>query len=261
MKPLKIYSFCFLLLLPSCFLRGNPFSTAKKLFSEGLCKESLQAFQKTTDKKKKHKKFAYLAARECLKKYKEPESSFLFYKVLLNEDLKKDSFLRFKEKKEIELKMAHLAFYELRNYKTAIKYYKEKLKFVPKPHEKFNIQYQMANSFFLLNKYDQSLEEIKKILLEKIRPYEKQKTKVLKGRNLIAKKKFDEAIPFFEQLIVAYPKKESFFREYLVLIYEEKKEFQAAIREVEKIQPPSSFTRQKIQSLYERLKNQPGVRL
>ncbi len=260
MKILKIFSlWVFLLLLSSCFLRKNDFSLAKRFLSKGLCEKSQQSFHKIKNKTKKQKQFAYIAAEKCLKKYKNPKTSFLFYETLLSENLKQDSFLSFKEKKQIEFKLAQLSFHDLKNYRKAIKFYKESLKYVPHPQQKFFHQYQIADSFFLLGKYDQSLEEIEKALLEVGKPQDKQKAMILKGRNLISKKIFNKAIRFFERLIVEYPKKESFFREYLALIYEEKKDFSAAIREIEKIEPPTQFTRQKIQSLYERLKNQPGI--
>ena len=261
MKVLKIFSLSLLLLLSSCFLRRDNLSFAEKFLSKGLCNKAIKSFQKIKNKKQKQKQFAQRAAKECLEKHREPKGSFLFYESLLKENLQQPSFLSFKEEKEIEFNMAQISFYDLKNYRRAIKYYKKSLKFTPLPQEKFINQYQIADSFFRLRKYDQSIEEIGKVFSKNLKSKNKQKAMILKGRNLIAKKDFDKATLFFNDLIIEYPKKEGFFREYLALVYEEKKDFLKAIREMEKVKPPTGFTRQKIKQLYERLKNQPGVNL
>lgn len=254
----KIFKLCFFLFLSSCFLRGNHFSQSQNFFNKGFCEKSYHSFYKINKKTKKHKKFAYEAAQSCLKKYKQANISLLFYELIYNESFKQDKFLNFKEKKELENLMAELSFSYLKDYNRAIKYYKEALKFVPAPKKKNSIQYHIAESFFYLKKYKQSAQEIESILNQDLPLKEKKKYFILKGSLLIAQKKFDEGLKFFQSLIKKYPKKESFFREYLALIYEERGDFLLAIKEIEKIEPATPFATKKIKQLYDRLKNQPG---
>ncbi|MGI9549205.1 MAG: tetratricopeptide repeat protein [Bdellovibrionales bacterium] len=206
------------------------------------------------------KKFAYKAAALCLEKYKKPIAAALFYERLLLEQLNAPEILSFKEKKEVESSLAEIYFYDLKSYRKAIRYYKESLEFTPYPKKKYQYQYQIAKSFFLLHKYEQSLRELQGISKKLLSLEDRASIDILKSSIYIAQKNFKKAIPFLKQQIKKYPHKKSLFRESLALIYEEKKQFRLAIRELEKISPPTPFVRQKINWLYDRFRNQPGVR-
>jgi len=257
MKTMKIFSLCCCLLVSSCIFKKTNFSLAQKFLTKNNCKKAYLFFQQLEPKTKAHKTFALQATKKCT----DSKITFLFYESLLHESLKQDSFLTLKETKNIQFKLAQIAFYDLKMYRTAIKYYKESLKFALNPKQKFIRQYKIAQSFFLIHKYDQCLFEIKKMSFKDIPLELKQKALILKGRTFISQKNFKKAIPLFQQLIQKDPKKAALFREYLVLIYEEKKDFRSAIQEIQKIDPPNNFTREKTKYFYERLKNQPGSRL
>lgn len=163
-----------------------------------------------------------------------------------------------KKTKEGELKSAELAFYQLKDYEKALKYFHRLLKKPLKPGEKFFIQYHIAESYFYLQKYSQAQREIGKSFSKGLSLSDRKKAWALKARIFMAGKDFEPAIELFQSQIKKFPEEESFFREYLALIYESKNDFFSAIEELEKIKSQNSFIRQKIQRLRERQNNQPG---
>ena len=248
-----------LLSLSSCTLFHQSLFQPKRYLKKGFCKKSFESFQKINKQAHKHKQFAFAAAEICLKKYSKPESSFLFYDFLYNEALRGDHLLSPEEIHNLEKNLADISFVYLKKYETAIRFYKKQLKNTKNPEEIEDIKYNIAESFFHLKKYDQSLLEIDNLLEQVKNPQTTRKSFVLKGRLFLAQQKIDEAVLLFTRLIQKYPKQTKFFREYLALIYEERKEFVLAIKEMEKISPADSFVRSRIKRLQKRLDAQPGV--
>ncbi len=182
------------------------------------------------------------------------KTAFLIFEKLLEESEKQSASLR--EIKKWQKKLADLAFYKLQNYEKALKYYTSLLKKPLGPGEKFSIQYHIAESFFYLEKYSQTLRELKKCFFNGISKEQEKTASLLKGRVFMAQKKFNQALLFFEGQIKKFPEEENFFREYLALVYELKKDFVSAVEELKKIRPSSPFIEDKIQSLSERQNRQ-----
>lgn len=194
-------------------------------------------------------------ADKCLEK-QQGKAAFLIFELLLRESKKrKDSVL---EIKKWEKKLAEISFYTFKDYERALKHYTNLLEKPLNQEEKFSVQYHIAESFFYLKKYSQSLKETEKCFFDGISLDQEKAASFLKARIFMAKKNFKQALLFFEKQIKKFPEEEAFFREYLALIYELKKDFFSAINELEKIQPSNPFIRQKIKRLNDRQKEQPG---
>ena len=89
----------------------------------------------------------------------------------------------------------------------------------------------------------------------------REKAILLKSSLLIILKDYKTAVPFFREQIEKYPEKESFFRKYLALIFENQAKILSALKELERIKPSTPFLEKKIKDLRDRLDNQPGVPL
>lgn len=164
------------------------------------------------------------------------------------------------EIKALEKKLATNSFYKAKNYEKALKYLNQLAKKSSTSGEWFFVQYHIAESFFHLKKYKQALRELDKCFRKNLTRDQKKKALGLKGRVFLARKQFDQAIELFKKQIESFPEEESFFREYLALTYEFRKDFLSAVRELEKIQPQTEFIQKKIHRLIERYNNQPGFK-
>ena len=214
-------------------------------------KDCVKAYEIFSLKKFFLKKKAWKIAEKCLKQKK-----FLVATNVFENLLKKENSI--KEKKRIEKKIAELSFYKTKNYEKALKHYTKLLKRPQEPGEHFFIQYQITKSFFYLGNQSQALREVEKCFFKGISLKQKKEAFFLKTRILLEKKDFDQALIFINKQIQNFPEEESFLREYLAIIYEAKKEFLSAIKELEKINKPTKFIKKKIKHLYNRQNNQPG---
>ena len=226
-------------------------------FNRSLCDQTQKKFLETINLSQKAQKKGQKALVGCLKENK-TKAAFFILEKLLTEEIKKPQ-KDLKKIQQFENQLAKLAFYELKNYEKAIKYYTKLLNKHLKTDKSFEIQFHISKSFFYLNKHSQALRELEKAFLKTSDLQQKQKALVLKGRILIAQKNFKQALNFFEDQIKHFPKQETLFREYKALIYESQKDFLLAIQELEKITPKKEFTIRKIKRLKERLSNQPGI--
>ena len=249
------------LFLTNCSWRGTfwnvkDFLTPPYFFINSLdCETAYGIISKTKKLSKKDKEKLEKQVDNCLREGKEQQSAFIL-EWLLEESKRREN--RVTEIKQWEKKLAELSFYKLKDYEKALKYYIKLLTRPLKPGEKFSIQYHIAGSYFHLKKYSQSLREIEKCFFQGISLSEEKQASLLKGRIFIAQKQFEPAILFFEKQIKKFPGEEDFFREYLAFIYEAKKDFLSAVKELEKIEPPNAFTKEKIKHLLNRQNNQPG---
>ena len=243
----------------SCFFKRSAILSFHKLVSRGQCLEAYQLFVQWGNRNEKQTQAGEQAAQECLTKHKSPKAAVQLHEALLQDYKQQNS--QFKKIKETEFKIAEISFYHLKNYKKAIRFYKKKLQYTPKPQEKPRVLYALAESFFYLNKYDQALVELGKLLQENPKTNLRGQAYLLQGRVFLEQKKSQKAILVFRQMIDHYPHKIDILREYLALAYEESKNFLLAIKELEKISVQKPFYRAKINKLYKRLKTQPGRRL
>ena len=193
----------------------------------------------------------------CLKQQK-PKQAVLLLEQLLK--IAQRQKLSLKEKKQVAKKLAEISFYKLKDYEKALKYYTFLLNGPQEPGENFLFQYHLAKSFFYLEKYPQSLREIEKCFFKGLSIEERKQALILKARVFMVQKQFEQALLLFKKQIIKFPKEEAFFREYLAFIYESKKDFLSAVKELEKIDKPSRFITNKIKRLMERQSNQPGLR-
>ena len=244
-KILQISSFC---LLSSCVSYFGDFSKAQRFLKKGKCLQAYEAFSLLAWDEKK-KKFLFKAIKTCEKK--DLKTALLFYKKILTHS--QDA----KEKIQIQKKLAYFSL-KLKDHRQALSYYEALLLTAKTKKEKFDIKYKMSISFFALEKYEQALVEINKALEIKPLLIDKKEALLLKGRIFIAKGDFKKAVSFLKNKIKEFPKLANFLRGYLALIFEEKGKIKLSIDELEKVHPQTSFSQNKINRLYERLKNQPG---
>lgn len=230
----------------------NPLSFFKKPSCDKAYKKILENKELSNKEINRLEKKALL----CLKEDKVFQAIFIFERLL--RELKN---LPAEELKAlaIEKKIAELSF-KTKNYEKALKYYSRLLEKNLNAEEWFVVQFHIAESFFYLKKHSQALREVEKCFLKEPSIEQRKQVIVLKGRILIAQKKFEPAILLFEKQIERFPNEEPFFREYLALIYESKKDFVSAVNELKKIKPASLFINQKIQRLLQRQNNQPGFK-
>lgn len=238
--------------LATVFTLVKPFSFLKPPVD---CEKIHRDILKTRDLSQRDMAEFEIKAEHCMETGR-IQSGILILESLLRKSEKNNSPI--KEIKRQEKKLADRAFYKAQNYEKALKYHTRLLKRTLSQEEKLMVQLHIAESFFYLKKHSQALRELEKCFTEDMSMEQRKQAWILKARILIAEKKFSPAIQLFEKQIESFPKEEAFFREYLALIHESKKDFLSAQRELEKIQPSSPFIEQKIQRLMERQINQPG---
>ena len=248
--------------LTSCSGGINFQNTKNLLFSSlfffktaGDCEKAYKKISKKTGFSKKEKEKFAKQLNHCLKENKTKKAGFILERLLKESQRQRDSV---NEIKKWEKKLAELSFYKIKNYEKALKHYSHLLVGPLEPGEEFLIQYHIAESFFYLRKYSQALREGEKCFFDGISMEQRKQALILKGRIFIAQRHFEPAILLFEEQIGKFPEEEAFFREYLAFIYESKKDFSSAIKELKKIDSPNPFLQQKINRLTDRQNNQPG---
>jgi len=244
-----------LLFLTNCSW-NTTVGAVKELFMKSPdCETTYQTISKGGKLSARDEKRLKTQASNCLKEGKEQRSVFILEWLL--EKLKTQES-RVAEIKKQEKKLADLFFYKIKNYERALKYYVRLLTRPLNPEEKFYIQYHIAESYFHLKKFSQALIEVDKCFFKGISLSKEKQASLLKGRIFIAQKQFAPAVLFFEKQIEKFTEEGDFFREYLAFVYEAKKDFLSAIKELEKIDQPNTFIREKIKRLLNRQNNQPG---
>ena len=186
----------------------------------------------------------------CLKE----KEAWNLVELLLKNSSRQNLILK---QKKIEKKAAELAFYKWKNFEKAIRYYSQLLKRPLDPGERFLFQYQLAKSFFQLEKHSQALIEVEKCFFKGISKQEKRKALFFKLQILLFQKNFSSAESLIKQLLQDFPEDEDFLRETLAVLYESQNKLSPAIEELKKIQQANPFVKTKIKRLEERLKNQP----
>jgi len=173
----------------------------------------------------------------------------------LTDALLKQSKNELLKQKEIEKKVVKQAYYKWKNYEKAIKYYTKLLQKPLEQGEMFLFQYQLASSYFKLDKNYQALVELEKSLFEGISRQERRKALYLKLQILQKDPSSSEAL--IKKLLIEFPEDESFLRESLAVLYESQNQFSRSIQELKQIKKQTSFIKQKIKRLEERQSNQP----
>lgn len=239
--------------LTGCLSRLSWFSKSEKSLSKGNCLQAAKYFSQILKPNPKRQKFALRAAESCESQKAYP-SALVFYEALLSEIKGEEAF-------RIKKKIAEILFYQIKNYEKALKYYDALLQRAKGRREQFNLGYQISECFYHLGKYSQALLEVNKILKFRDTLKNREKAVLLKSSLLVVLKDYKTAIPFFRKQIKKYPEKETFFREYLALVFENQAKILLALKELEQIKPSTPFLEKKIKDLRGRLNNQPGVAL
>ena len=249
MKIQKIFSVIFCLLAVSCFSRLSDFSQARWKLHKGQCAESFRHFSYLKNLTRKQKSFALKAGQFCEKR--EPQIAVLFYEIWL-----KESGVASGDLQAVEKKLAEVSFYKTGNYEKAVFYYDRLLRKGSSPENMFENQYGLAESFFKLKKYSQSLLEVEKILKQPaLSLNNRQEALQLKGSLLMALEDYERAIPFFKKQVERFPEKAGVFRKYLAIIFETQGRYSLAIEELRQIPGPAS--EEKIQDMNRLLARQP----
>ena len=247
----KVYFFFILFLCTvNCFYFTDSLRKAKKALSRGDCRKSrefLSSSQKTD------LSFALKAARFC--EEKSVKDGVWFYKYLSQQEKTKEKRLFFKDK------LADIYFDKLNDYENAFSLWF----FLRDQSSQINIKllyaYKIAQGFFEIQKWEESVLELNKYLNMISQDSEFQKDFLfLKGRVLLMQEQFKESEQVFRQIQIQHPQ---FFQDksiywYLSLIYEAQKDFQQAIKELKKFQHSSEFLQGKIQRLKKREENLPA---
>lgn len=249
MKIQKIFSVVLCFLAVSCFSWLSDFSQARRKLRRGQCPESFRYFSYLKNLTGKQKSFALKAGQLC--EEKDPQTAVLFYERWLRESGAASGDLQ-----AVEEKLAGLSFYKTEDYGKAVFYYDRLLRKSPDPKSRFKNRYGLAESFFRLKKYSQSLLEVEKILKQpKVSLKNRQKTLQLKGSLLMALEDYDKAIPFFKTQVEQFPESAGVFRKYLAIIFESQGRYFQAIEELRHLPGPAS--EKKIQDLSRRLSQRP----
>ena len=183
------------------------------------------------------------------------EKELWFLVELLSKNYSKENLIL--KQKEIEKKSAKLAYYKWKNYEKAIKYYSRLLKRPLGPGELFLFQYQIAGSYFKLEKSSQSLIELEKSFFAGMTKQERRKAFFFKLQIFLFQKDFSSSEILIKKLLEEFPEDQDFLRETLAALYESQNKLPPAIKELKEIKKKTSFIKSKIKRLEERLKNQP----
>lgn len=239
--------------LTGCLSGFSWFSKSEKSLLKGNCLQAAKYFSRILKPNPKQQKFALRAAESC-ESQKAYQPALIFYEALLPEIKGREAF-------RVKKKIAEILFYQIKNYEKALKYYYALLQQVKGIREQFDLGYQISKCFYHLGKHSQALLEVNKILKFRDTLKNREKAVLLKSSLLVVLKDYKTAIPFFRKQIEKYPKRETFFREYLALVFENQAKILLALKELERIKPSTPFLEKKIRDLRERLDNQPGVAL
>ena len=183
------------------------------------------------------------------------EKELWFLVELISKNYSRENLIL--KQKQIEKKSAKLAYYKWKNYEKAIKYYSRLLKRPLDPGELFLFQYQIANSYFKLEKSSQSLIELEKSLFAGMTKQERRKALFLKLQIFLFQKNFSSSESLIKKLLKEFPRDQDFLRETLTVLYESQNKLSLAIEELKEIKKENPFIKSKIERLEERLENQP----
>lgn len=243
MKTITIFFFIILLFVGIFFLLEKKFVFVKK--------DCLSLYnQQLKQVKLLEKKLSLLNQVESCSTEKE---SWLILNFLLQRVLEKKDIL---EIKKVERKIAEISFYKWKNYQRAIKFYNRLLDKAFEPGERFLYQYQIADSFFHLEKFSQALIEIKKTFFEGISKEQKKRALSLKFQILLFQKDFLSVEKLLRKKLKEFPEDHDFLRESLAFVYETQKKFLLAIEELKRIEKKSVFLEEKIKRLENRQSEQ-----
>ncbi len=161
-------------------------------------------------------------------------------------------------------KQADLAFERVKDYEQALVAYSVLKEQAVLPSEKNFYTFRMALSYFERGKWESALKEIQSLLNQKERGFsapEQPKALFLKARIHLMQEEYPKAEKALKKVQALHP---SYFKEqemflYLSFIYEERKDFHKALKELEAFQHTSAFLREKINKLKMRQRNQPGA--
>ena len=169
---------------------------------------------------------------------------FLLHALLKRQEKEKNFLAALK----ITRKLAWISFYDLKNYELALQYYTRLLtKYRLNPAEQFLFKLRTAESFFYLGKFKQAELEIQG--LKPVNMSQEKKLLFLHSRIVLALQDLDRALELFYLQIKKYPQEESFFKEYISLVYEMKRDFISAAKALQDSDSSHPFIKRRIQSL------------
>lgn len=243
--------FFFLILTAGCFL----ILKREKVFFKEDCsslykKYSKKLFKSQFELSLKREKALIQELDSC-----SIEKELWFLVELISEKYSKENLIL--KQKEIEKKSAKLAYYKWKNYEKAIKYYSKLLKKPLDPGELFLFQYQIAGSYFKLEKSSQSLIELEKSFFAGMTKQERRKALFFKLQIFLFQKDFSSSESLIKKLLKEFPEDQDFLRETLAVLYESQNKLSPAIEELKEIKKENPFIKSKIKRLEERLENQP----
>jgi len=168
------------------------------------------------------------------------------------------------ERKAAQKAIAQIYYENLQDLDQSVIEFEKLLKLQNTPEEAFRYRLNLAKSQLGLNNVDQALTELN-VLLENKPPAEGVfEIKMLKANVLVANRQLLEATALWESILKEFPErsaKENVAMN-MVVVYEELKEFDKAIKVLESMRtdyPNPKFLDQRIERLKERQYNLPGA--
>ena len=268
------------LFLSHCSYWDSPARKSQKALKEKNCEKALSFFQEINQASPKLK-VARKASSVCLNR--SPKISLWFYNYLSQQELTQQKRLFFKKK------AGDLAFEKIQDYEQALFAYSFlKEQAVLKADKNF-YSFRMAFSYFKRGKWESALRTLRPLFeksqSENLSKALQNKALFLKARIFLMQAEYQKAKTTFQNIRALFPK---YFKEqemflYLSFIYEEQKDFQNALTELEAISltelsscakadpadpalkaeclKKSESIKEKIKQLKRRQKNQPGATL
>ena len=161
--------------------------------------------------------------------------------------------------------LANIYFENLLDYEKAIIEYNKMLQLRESKKDKITITYNIARSYFSLNKFYQANIEVKKLLDTDLDPDTRFEILLLRGNILLTMKNHTDAIDVYTELIEEFPEKtlKEKVQINLAVCYEELNDFDRAVVILEEMRssyPNQDFIDRKIARLKQRKQNLPGAR-
>ena len=245
------FLFLVTLSLTSCFSRMGDIYKYKKSLKKGKCEEAYHHLSRIQKKlSSSDRVFLKKHISKCQKSL--PQTRALFYERLFL-DLDETSL----EKTQTLEILARLYFYEIRDYQRAITYYRDLLNRNPEREKKLHYMFQLSRAFFNIGNYTQALLEIEEAINTKPKRELLRSLFIFKGVVLKMKGDLKLAEKLFRTGLLKFPEYKNGFHRQLALVYEEKREFKKAIRELEKVKPKNLYIKDKLKMYYQRLESQP----
>lgn len=169
------------------------------------------------------------------------------------------------ERKEAQKQIASIYFDKLSDYKAAILEYNRLLQLENTIEEKFLYKFAIAKSYFYLNNFFQAQVEIEELLKLKLSESRVFELKTFLGNVFFNTKKMKKAIAVYKELMKDSPERSETenIAMNIVVCYEELKQFDDAIRVLQKIRETYNtpeFIDLKIVQLKKRKANLPGYK-